>query len=200
MPYFRINIVLDWRVAPNYINRREYSGTLMFTQGLKAQSEFAQRKGSGSVWTWASWDQRSKTIWAKVTIMTWIRPSTIAGLNFFIIYIPVFFAVCARFCVSHCPLRLTSASDMFIVNQKPDLAGGHGQSVRKEITHNERTHAVKKHLGHLFWHLRIQYVMQIFSDTSMLILLSWTFFFSGDAWLNHLIPLTWQAAISWAEW
>lgn len=61
-----------------------------------------------------------------------------------------FFVVCTRFCVSHCALRLTSASDMFIVNQKPDLAGGHGQSVRKEITHNEGTHAVKKHLGHLF--------------------------------------------------
>lgn len=101
---------------------------------------------------------------------------------------------------------------MFIVNQKPDLAGGHGQSVRKEITHNERTHAVKKHLGHLFWHLRIQYVMQIFSDTSMLILLSWTFFFYRWCMIesfnsSHMTScnqlgwmIRWPLSLLWALW
>lgn len=58
---------------------------------------------------------------------------------------------------------------MLFVNKKPDLAGGHKQSVRKEITHKERR---------LSGNIRVtssdirQYVMQIFSVTSTLIPLS----------------------------
>lgn len=48
--------------------------------------------------------------------------------------------------VSGCP----SADAMLFVNKKPDLAGGHEQSVRKGITHKERTHAVRKHQGNFF--------------------------------------------------
>lgn len=115
-----------------------------------------------------------------------------------------FFSSLHRIGVSHCP-RPDFSSLWHVPCEQETWPGWWPrtpeQSVRKEITHNKRTHAVKKHLGKSFWHLYTTCDANISSreqvDPVVLNIFLFFFFCSGDAWLNNLIPLTWQAAISY---
>lgn len=97
-----------------------------------------------------------------------------------------------RVFVSVIVLSLTSASDMFNVNEKPELARGHALQNRawEKRLHITRERTLSKSIweagfdiyvcdSHILQQGRVDRVVQDI--------------FSGDAWLNNLIRLTWQA-------
>lgn len=98
--------------------------------------------------------------------------------------------------VSVIVLSLTSASDMFNVNKKPDLAGGHAlqNTAWEKRLHITRELTLSKGIWESHFDICICDASTFRREQVDPVVLN---IFSGDAWLNNLIPLTWQTAISY---
>lgn len=97
-----------------------------------------------------------------------------------------------RVFVSVIVLSLTSASDTFNVNEKPELARGHGLQNRawEKRLHITRESTLSKSIWEAGSDIYVcdSHILQ-WGRVDRVVL----DIFSGDAWLNNLIRLTWQA-------
>lgn len=99
-------------------------------------------------------------------------------------------------CESVIVLSLTLASDKFIVNTKPELASGYAfrNRAREKRLHITRERALSERIWETHFDIyTCDESIFICKQVDPVVL----GFFSGDAWLNNLIPLTWQTAINY---